>query len=274
MGMHTFGSATSNGIMIEQVVRPRCALVAPGPPDDGSVLTWSGPGGWRSVPPVLVPRTSVGGSDLDAGFTTIELMVALLVMVILLAVALPAFLGSTHAADDRTAQSNLFTALTDARTQFQSGGQTYFVNGTQDPVALANLLGTSQPSLTFRAGSLGPATSQGSSGSLSSISLAVSSDGGGLVLAAFSVPGDCFYVVDNAGALSPAAAATAPYHGTSTVTTMPTAALVGSIGLPTGPGTSFVDVKGDLARTDCNAFTPKTSGPPATVQYLTSEFPS
>ncbi len=106
-------------------------------------------------------------------------MVVLLVLAILLAIAIPTFLGTTAAADNRSAQSNLITAFTDAKTQFQYGGQSYYVDGRMDrrhsPVF------STQPSshLKFRAGSLGPSTSQGSSDSLSTISVAVSADGNG-----------------------------------------------------------------------------------------------
>ena len=55
--------------------------------------------------------------------------------------------------------------------------------------------------------------------------------------------------------------------------TSPPAAPAGTIGLPTVVGTSFVDVRGDTTKDDCNASTPKTSGAPATVQYAVGGFP-
>lgn len=200
-------------------------------------------------------------------------MIALVVLAVLLAIAVPTFLGSTGTADNRSAQSNLGTALTDAKAQFQNGGQTYFVNGAQDSAAFAGLLTAAQLSLTFHAGSLGTATTQGSSGSLSTLSVAVSADGNGVVMAAFSIPGNCYYVVDNTMALSTAAKAATPFAGTTAVTPIAVAAPAGSIGLPSAAGTNYVQVKGDSTMSDCNAYTPKTSGSPVTVQYLTSGFP-
>jgi prepilin-type N-terminal cleavage/methylation domain-containing protein len=60
----------------------------------------------------------------EAGFTLIELMVVLLIIAILLAIAIPTFLGVTSSANDRAAQSNLTNGLTEATAQYQSAGQT------------------------------------------------------------------------------------------------------------------------------------------------------
>lgn len=211
----------------------------------------------------------------DEGFSLIELMLVLLVLAILLAIAIPTFLGTTAAADNRSAQSNLVTAITDAKTQFQDDGQTYDIGGLPDASAFARLLNGAQLDLNFRAGALGNSPTLGSSGSLSTISVAVSSDGNGLVLAAYSVPGNCFYIVDNSEPLSPNAMSVAPYAGATTVTTTATSpGVAGSIGLPTAVGTNFVEVKGDTNQSDCNAYTPKAPGSPGTVQYLASQFPN
>jgi prepilin-type N-terminal cleavage/methylation domain-containing protein len=61
----------------------------------------------------------------EAGFTLIELMVVLLILAILLAIAIPTFLGVTGSANDRAGQSNLNTALTNAKSIYEQNNQTY-----------------------------------------------------------------------------------------------------------------------------------------------------
>ena len=48
----------------------------------------------------------------DEGFTLVELMVVVLIIAILVAIAIPTFLGARSSAQDRAAQSNLRNALT------------------------------------------------------------------------------------------------------------------------------------------------------------------
>src|SRR3954452_7597890 len=52
----------------------------------------------------------------DEGFTLIELMVVVLIIAILLAIAIPTFLGARTKAQNRGAQSNLRNALTAEKT--------------------------------------------------------------------------------------------------------------------------------------------------------------
>jgi type IV pilus assembly protein PilA len=54
----------------------------------------------------------------DEGFTLIELMVVVLIIAILIAIAIPTFLGARRRAQDRQAQSNLRNALTAEKTYY------------------------------------------------------------------------------------------------------------------------------------------------------------
>jgi hypothetical protein len=150
------------------------------------------------------------------------------------------------------------------------------VNGVQvsDAAGFAGLLNLAQLSEKFVAGNAGPTTATGSSGSASVVSVSVSVDGNGLVMANYAKPGSCFYLVDNTGGINPASSAAAPYTGTTAVTSSPVVAPAGTIGLPSGTGVSYVSVLGDYSANDCNAYSPMTNGSPTTVQYSNSGYPS
>src|SRR6202041_2004258 len=64
-------------------------------------------------------REFEGDEGAEAGFTLIELMVVLLIIAILLAIAIPTFLGVTNTAGDRSAQSNLTNAITESKALYQ-----------------------------------------------------------------------------------------------------------------------------------------------------------
>ncbi len=133
----------------------------------------------------------------DSGFTLIELMVVLLILAILLAIAIPTFLGTSKSAKDRGAQQNLNTALVTSDTVFQTNGQSFALGSTAQFTSFAAFM---VASLTSGQPSLGFTTS--TSTSPSSISVYVSAGGNGIVLANRSSAGNCWYTIDNPRAIS------------------------------------------------------------------------
>ncbi len=182
----------------------------------------------------------------DAGFTLIELMVVLLILAILLAIAIPTFLGVTQTANDRAAQSNLSTALINAKSIFQTNGQSYLLPGaaaTSYSSSFAATLYAAQPNLSFVATSV----SNGLSPATVSVSVA---DANGLALAEQAKgTNTCWYIFDNNSAESWTTGGT------------------GS--LPNSQGTWYGEYRN--AGTSCSALS--IPAPSATVVYQQGSFP-
>ena len=97
---------------------------------------------WVSAEDAAVPNRSAAGPSRrrprpESGFTLVELMVVVLIIAILLAIAIPTFLGARNSANARSAQANLRNALTDE--------QTTWTNNQAFATALAGI----EPSLTW-----------------------------------------------------------------------------------------------------------------------------
>ncbi len=86
--------------------------------------------------------------DAQAGFTLIELMVVILIIGILIAVALPTYLGSRTRAQDRAAQTNLRTGLAASLTYWAENGVYTDFDTTAGEIA--------EPSLDWRAKGIVP----------------------------------------------------------------------------------------------------------------------
>ncbi|MBI2168095.1 MAG: prepilin-type N-terminal cleavage/methylation domain-containing protein [Actinobacteria bacterium] len=81
----------------------------------------------------------------EDGFTLIELMVVVLIIAILVAIAVPTFLGARGSSQDRAAQSDLRNALSAAKL-FYADNETY-----AEASMTASELGDIEPSLVFSA---------------------------------------------------------------------------------------------------------------------------
>jgi type IV pilus assembly protein PilA len=135
-----------------------------------------------------VPAGTAEGADdasAERGSTFVELVVVLLVLAILMAVAIPTFLGVQGGAQSRAAQTNLMNALISAKS----------VYGTSSsyPAGIVTSLGNQEPELRFTTGTVP------TNGLSNFVSAAVTTGGGGeLILVTYSPGstggGTCFSV--------------------------------------------------------------------------------
>ncbi len=124
----------------------------------------------------------------DDGFTLIELMVVVMIIAVLLAIAIPSFLGFRKSAQDRAAQATLIAA----ETARQIALEDEVFPSTNDSVTLLNTL---EPAFTWVRHKV-PSTDPGV------ISVDEDNNGADLNFAVLSDSGTCWYLRVNAGGLA------------------------------------------------------------------------
>lgn len=118
---------------------------------------------------------------LGRGFTLIELLVVIVIIAVLMAIAIPAYLSQQKKAKDTQAKTSLATAWKSARAELVSNNGS---SGYPTPLSLSNLLAADQPQLSFSIGT------QAATTSANQIAIDPTSGGKTLILYAKSGGGD------------------------------------------------------------------------------------
>jgi len=197
----------------------------------------------------------VEGEAADAGFTLIELMVVLLIIAILLAIAIPTFLGVTGSANDRSAQSNNTNALTEVKALYQNG-QAYTTAALPQATLTA-----SAPEFAWTQGAACAAATVNCI-SEEPVDVVAAADGQGVILANWSKTGTCWYAMDlEAAPTATNLGETAPLYQALSggATTYSQKVTIG--GVTSALSSAGVYYSQRLKAASCNATNPVTAGP-------------
>src|SRR5919198_148669 len=158
----------------------------------------------------LSPKIGASLGAREDGFTLIELMVVVLIIAILIAIAIPTFLGARSRAQDRQAQSNIRNALLAEKTYY-TDKQAY----TSTSASLADI----ESSLTSNTAPTTPGVLARQVG----VTLPVASNTDIVCIGSKSKSGSVFLISDVASAATSTDAGTYYNTGATPATSCPTA---------------------------------------------------
>jgi type IV pilus assembly protein PilA len=172
--------------------------------------------------------------DEELGFTLIELMVVVLIIAILLAIAIPTFLGAKSTANARAAQSNIRNALTAEQTVFTNNNQQFSADTSANGV-----LQTAEPNLAW-------ATADTATRSPSQVDVQVatnSSANDSVFIMAYGKDGNC-YTVQQINQSTPTIPAGTSYSVSKPTGTPALCAFPSALAAPAATGNASANVGG------------------------------